>query len=388
MIWNPYVVPGFPGVLFDQRASRVDLLVYITTVQHQMSNDGRRSTALSFLYGRQFQEMFKLMADEFALSDAVARGSAPEEPIRDISKVSQSFIQAEAYYQRLFYGAQKLYGKDAAFDFRKIVGMAPLVAGGAPDLIFVDGPDVATQDASVAAAQTVKDLTAQRDQANANLLDVQKRIAAAQATLANLKPVDDPSATDIYSVVVNAERADTQATLTALQQQLPQYQAQLKALTARINAALSQLQSTETNSTTTRVEHNLDEAATRPLVPLPAAEQYFETRDAAMRYNWRPICTLDEYVVFYDSAAEGAIPAFGHARSVGARFFERIRTLTPPVLGEDGQPIPPPTGADGLGTTTTVPGLTSTNFPQTRSNWDDILIAYRNNVVNVKAPRT
>jgi hypothetical protein len=388
IVWNPYVVPGFPGVLFDNRASRVDLLIYITTVQHRMSNDGQRGTTLSYLYGRQFQEMFKVMADEFALNDAVARGSAPEEPIRDVSKITQSFIQAETYYQRLFYGAQPLFGKDAAFDFRKIVGMAPEVAGGAPELIFVDGPDVATQDTSVAAAQTIKDLTTLRDQTSAAVLDIQSRIAAAQATLAALKPVDDPSATDIYSIVVNSERTSTQATLTALQQQLPPLQAKLSSLTQRINAALSTLQGAESGSSFTRVEHNLDQAAIRPLVPLPTSEGFFESRDAAMRYNWRPICTLDEYVVFFDSAAEGAIPAFGAPRSVGARFYERIRTFIPPEIGEDGQPVPPPPGIDGLSATTSVVGLNSTNFPQTRSNWDDMLIAYRNNVINVKAPRT
>jgi hypothetical protein len=388
IVWNPYVVPGFPGVLFDQRASRVDLIVYITTVQHRMSNEGQRGTTLSFLYGRQFQEMFKLMSDEFALSDAVARGSAPEEPIRDVSKISQSFIQAESYYRRLFYGAQQLFGKDAAFDFRKIVGMAPLVPGAAPDLIFVDGPDVASQDAGVTAAQTIKDLTPLRDAASATLLDIQSRLSTALRGLQTHKVEDVPEPFNIFSTVAENDILDKQAEVTALLKQQSEKQAEVASLTARINAALSTLQGVESATSFTRVEHNLDEAATRPLVPLPAAEQFFESRDAAMRYNWRPICTLDEYVVFYDSAAEGSIPPFGHPRSVGARFFERIRTLTPPTLGEDGQPLPPPPGADGLGTTTSVPGLTSENFPQTRSNWDDVLIAYRNNVINVKAPRT
>lgn len=383
VIWNPYVVPGFPGVLFDQRASRVDLIVYITTVQHQMSNEGRRSTTLSFLYGRQFQEMFKLMAEEFSLSDAVARGTAPEEPIRDVSKVTQSFIQAESYYQRLFYGAQPLYGKDAAFDFRKIVGMEAPVAGGSPDLIFVDGPDVATQDTNVAAAQTIKDLSSARDQASATLLDINARISAAQATIATLKTGDVPAPDDIFAVVEAAALADAERTLAGLLAQQGPLQTKLASLTQRINAAISIVQGTESASDFTRVEHNLEEAAVRPLVPLPTAEQYFENRDAAMRYNWRPICTLDEYVVFYDSVAEGTVPSFGHARSVGARFFERIRALVGP--GADFQP---PSGADGLGSSAAVPGLSSANFPQTRANWDDILIAYRNNVINVKAPRT
>ena len=87
--------------------------------------------------------------------------------------------------------------------------------------------------------------------------------------------------------------------------------------------------------------------------------------------------------MFYDIAGEGTVPAFGHDRSVGARFFERIRHMTAPAAG-----FSPPAGIDGLGTSTNAPGISSESFPQTRASWDDALIAYRNNVLNVKAPRT
>lgn len=385
LTWNPYIVPGYPGVLFDQRASRVDLLVYITTVQHMMSNEGRRSTSISFLYGRQFQEMFQLLSDEFALDDSVARGAAPEEPIRDISKVVQSFIQAETYYQRLFYGGQSLYGKAASFDFRNIIGMQSLVPGGSPDPIFVDGPDVVTQDANVTAAQNVATLTPLRDTASATLLDIQSRIASANAAIVALHPTSTQNEDATYATVQQSAYDDLQASVTSLTQAQAQTQATLTSLNQRIAAAIAVVQGMQTSTGTafTRVEHNLDIAATRPLVPLPSTQQFFDSRDAALRYNWRPICTLDEYVVFFDSAAEGSIPAFGHARSVGARFFERIRTMTPPAAG-----FQPPVGADGLGTGTTVPGLSSANFPQTTANWDVPLLAYRNNVLYNKAPRT
>lgn len=380
--WNPYVVPGFPGVLFDQRASRVDLFVYITTVQQQMSNDGRRSTSLSFLYGRQFQELFQTLSDEFALDDSVARGSAPEEPVRDISKVAQSFIQAETYYQQLFYGAQPLFGKAASFDFRAIVGMESLVPGASPDLIFVDGPDVATQDANVAAAQTLSTLTTERDKVSATLLDVASQIAVSKKILAEKQPSAATDVVDAFAAVEQAAINQTQTDLLNLTVQQGLLQVQLSSLNIRINAALSIVQGTENRSGFTRVEHNLDIAATRPLVPLPSSQAYFDSRDAALRYNWRPICTLDEYVVFLNSAAEGSIPAFGHQRSVGARFFERIQTYTPPAAD-----FKPPPASDGL-TGTSVTGLSPENFPQTRARWDDALIAYRNNVLYNKAPRT
>jgi hypothetical protein len=378
--WNPYIVPGFPGAIFDNRASRVDLFCYITTIQQAMSNEGQRSTTLSFLYGRQFQEMFDLMALEFTRDDATARGSAPQEPIREVSKVVQSFTQAETYYQRLFYGAQRLYGKDAAFDFRKVIGYAPVEPGGTPEPIFVDGPDEATQDANVTARDTLATLVPQRDQTQAAILDLQSRIKTNQQIIASIpqssgtiEPFDFQATVDVG---VRNQALDDIATQT---QQLSVLQSQAVALNLRINAALSAVTSTENATGAQRVLHNL--AADRELVPLPSAQALFESRDAAMRYNWRPICTLDEYIVFHNSAGQGVIPAFGHPQSVGVRYYDRIRKFTPAPDN-----FVPPSDAAGIGVST-VPGLSASSFPQTRTDWDAALLAYKQNVLTVKAPR-
>lgn len=378
--WNPYVVPGFPVAIFDNRATRVDLFGYVTTVQQVMSNEGQRGTTLSFLYGRQVQEMFDLMATEFAQNDATARGSAPQEPIRDVSKVVQSFAQSETYYQRLFYGAQRLFGKDAAFDFRKIIGYAPVEPGGTPESIFVDGPDEATQDANVAARDSIATLVPLRDQTQATVLDLQAKIKANQAIAANPPiPSGTISAEDALATVNIAAIQQAVDDIAQQQAQLGLLQAQVAALDARINAALSTVQSTENTSGTQRVLHNLD--AQRELVPLPSAQALFDSRDAALRYNWRPICTLDEYIIFHNSAGQGVIPAFGHPQSVGVRYYDRIRTLT--AATDD---FAPPAGATGVNATS-VPGLNVANFPQTRAEWDKALIAYKQNVLSVKAPR-
>jgi hypothetical protein len=381
IVWNPYVVPGFPGVLFDQRASRVDLIVYITTVQHMMSNDGKRSTGLSFIYGRQFQEMFQLMADEFALNDATARGSAPEEPIRDTSKVVQSFIQAETFYQQLFYGAQPLFGKSASFDFRAIVGIQSPVPNGSPTLIYVDGPDVVTQDATVAASMTLTNLIPQRDTISATVMSLQANVAGVQASIAALNPTSQPDQNSAYATIQLAEYNAMIGQLAIYQSQLASAQAQLASFNQQISAANAIVQGTSTTAASA-VTHNLLDAAAGTLVPLPASQQYFDSRDAALRYNWRPICSLDEYVVFLNSAGQGSIPAFGHPRSVGARYFDRIQTYSSPPAG-----FAPPPGADGLTPGVPVPGL-STSFPQTSYDWDAALLAYKNNVLNNPAPRT
>lgn len=383
VVWNPYVVPGFPGVIFDQRASRVDLTVYITTVQHTMTHAGQRGTTLSFMYGRQFQEMFDLMALEFDQNDATARGTAPQEPIRDISKIIQSFPQAEAYYQRLFYGAQPLFGKDASFDFRKVVGYAPESPNGEAIPIFVEGPDVASGDSRAAAQQAYAILSKQRQEVSATLLDQQAQQAAAEKALAaiGVSTPADAADTSPYANVQQAARDVLNNQISDLDTQVLWLKAQLLRLDVLLNGAIQTLEETDAATRTTRVEHNL--SGTRELVPMPAYQSAFDSRDAAMRYNWRPICTLEEYIVFYGAGGVGAIPAFGHPQSVGVRYFERIRQMSSPPSAD----FVPPVGSDGL-KGANVPGLDSESFPQTRANWDLALEAYRKNVLNVKAPRT
>lgn len=375
IVWNPYVVPGFPMALFDQRATRVDLFAYVTGVQQYMDHAGQRNTTLSFMYGRQFQEMFADLQGEFALNNATVRGSAPQEPINEISQVVQSFIQSETYYEGLFFGGQQLFNKPASFDFRTVIGYAPSEPDGSPTPIFINGPDTVATTAADAANQTINSLTPLQTSLQAAVTDLQNQVAANQEIVAVANP------TDLFNAPIVAQ---AQQDLAAQQQTLNQYQTQLTSINTQITAALATINTAQTN-TGPVVQHNLD--PTQELVPLPAAENLFDSRDAAMRYNWRPICTLDEYVIFCGGSGENVIPAFGHPKSVGAQYYERIRTLTYPVPNADGSAFTPPAGSTGVATTS-VPGLTSANFPQTSSDWDQALVAYRDDVLNNPAPRT
>lgn len=400
LAWNPYVVPGFPMTLFDNRASRVDICAYVTTVQDSIDAQGRKDTTISFLYGRQLQEMFDLLARQFAAGEASA-GSAPAEPIRDVRKVVQSFAQAEDYYRRLFYGAQPLYGKDASFDFRKIIGYAPDVPSGSPVPIFVDGPEEAAQDDLVGAQTRLSQLGKDRADKATQFQAADVALRASLAAAAALDP--------LTSEVVKAQLAALQIQNGARGAALAVLQGELAAIDARIARDLAVIQSAQDVTRTAQVIHNL--VGDRELVPLPSAAAMFDSYEAAMRYAWRPICTLDEYIVFHDSAGEGQVPALGAQDSLGARYYERIRRMRPP----DVTTAPPP-GADGLGVlpvsipaqdaarvgaadpvsgqpaqaaaqARVAPSLPS-SFPQTRSDWDKALLAYRSNVRRVKAPRT
>lgn len=396
LAWNAYPVPGFPMAAFDQRATRVDLFAYITTVQQQMSNRERK-TQVSFTYARTVQEMFDIMAQTFA-QGSPAFGTGPREPVRDIRQVIQSFTEAEAYYQKLFYGNQQLYNKDAAFDWRKIIAYAPTVPGSDPETIFIEGGNEAALQRYADAGQAFVSLTPKLNNAKAEFAKLTQQKADADAAVAAL--------TGAGSTVDITNLKQAQIDQASLQQQLDQMAKVITGLETQLAAAQATLNDT-TILKQNQVTHNL--VGDREIVPALGAEKYFSNYDDAVKYNWRPRCTLDEYIIFYNSAGESEIPAFKHPRSVGARYFERIRRLTPLTATTT-----LPAGADGLNastvanpnaatqgspavatgdtatppsTTPVVPGLPS-DFPQMRADWNTILEAYRNNVYSAKAPRT
>ena len=397
LTWNPYIVPGFPMAIFDQRASRVDLFAYAISVQHVMTHRSRE-TIVSFSHGRSVQEMFDVMINEFA-NNTGALGTGPREPIKEVRQAIQNFDRAELFYQKLFYGAQKLYGKDAVMDWRKLIAYAPVVPEAPPESIYVYGGSEAAISEYETAQATIVTQTKALTTLNTERLALIEQQTQAQNTL------DRNAANQSSTTYSEIQVAQAQQDLETINQKLKQKDKEIVAAEKSLTAAEAVVND-ETISKSTTVTHNLD--PTREIVPTRAAEKYFENYDEAMAYNWRPRCTLDEYIIFHNSKGEGEIPAFGHPRSVGVRYYSRIQRMTPPtadtVLPKGADGLSPPytenpagsaqgTTNEATGTTPTqskntpkIPGLPRT-FPQTRSDWDSILTAYRNNVYNVKVPR-
>lgn len=123
LAFNPYVIPGFPCVIFDQRAQPVDVVGYLMSVTHSLSV-GSTTTTIQYSFGRTFGEMFELLRDVIA-DQKVEYGSAPLDPVSQIRDISQTFPQAETFYNALLFGrSAQPPGKPAAFDFREVVGYA------------------------------------------------------------------------------------------------------------------------------------------------------------------------------------------------------------------------------------------------------------------------
>lgn len=391
--FNPFVIPGFPGAVFDNRATRMDIFCYITSVEHVMAERSVQ-TVISYAYGRTFQEMFDLLAKDFA-EGSTAFAVGPRDPIRDVRDVIQHFASAETFYQALLFGRPEKPLKAAAFDWRQVVGYRSDIEGDQPDPIILDGTNDSLINAYNQAVLDDRKLAA-------NLTVLAESQAAAEAeVIAATEDIDRISSLTVTTPVDVAQLNQAEATLAASTTKRADLDKRVAENEAERAKLLPTLQNKDVQNKT--VTHNL--STTRELVPMPSFEDAFNSFDAAMQYVWRPICSLDEYIIFTGVVGENPIPAFGTPFSIGARYYERIGRMVPLPANFK---LPP--GADGiagvitqLSSTTqvaqpdggnqgapqpapTVPGL-QPDFPQTRANWDLALLAYRSNVYIAKVPR-
>lgn len=153
MAWNPYVVPGFPCVIFDSKASAFHTVGYLMNVQQTLSRDGM-DTAINYGMSRTIPEMLDLLKSELVKNPGKIFGSAPLEPITSIRDIIQDFTKAEQFYNALFFQRQPMAeGKKASFDFREVIGYDNGTKS--PDPIKLEDVAVGSTGATGTSEQTV-----------------------------------------------------------------------------------------------------------------------------------------------------------------------------------------------------------------------------------------
>lgn len=422
--FQPYVVPGFPMVAFDDFQSRLHTIGYLMRANQTITAMGLNTT-LQFSYGRTIYEFLEDIANEIdnpALQSrkGLATAAAPPEPIPEIRDIVQHEYKCDQFYQALFH--QRL-DKDTASKKRK-----PAVFRARDILAFVkaDGKldDITIEGKNEERITTdTKNLT----KAKAYLQKIKERgpggLADGTASPEEMQQfvwaVDIASDNNVSEFGGYQQVAEDMIDITIGGEPALQVQNEYERLLLTVDSRLNDLENPQTN-------HNLAGAAQRELTPKPGFEPLFDSYDAAMKYCSRPICTLEEYILFIGGTAEGPQDDVAYRNSGGkpsARYYTRIRTLTGATdatnvtaaqqgfsSSDSGQPKAKPAGpataTGGAATGGGQEGLLSeikptpeiqpvepgeavpTNFPQMRAEWDKVLLRYRRNVYSaVKVQR-
>lgn len=110
LAFNPYILPGFPSVVYDQKASGFDVMAYVMSVTHSMAADrsgAHMSTQVNLGFIRTFEEMAEGRETTKDLTQEATEYESdiyPPEPIPGVRDIFQTKESAEKFYEILLYG--------------------------------------------------------------------------------------------------------------------------------------------------------------------------------------------------------------------------------------------------------------------------------------------
>lgn len=121
MAFNPYVVPGFPMMVFDQKGVGVSTLGYVNSLDVSWtatSGSPAMDTDVGLTFMRTLAESLCLLGSVSSQSKGLDMG--PVEVIPEVAVVFQLLLPAHDFYSKLFFQNQKLK-QAAVFDWRSMV---------------------------------------------------------------------------------------------------------------------------------------------------------------------------------------------------------------------------------------------------------------------------
>ena len=407
--FDPYPVPGFPLVAFDDFQSRLHLVGYLMAVTHAISA-GSAATSLSFTYGRTIYEFLTDIANEMDQPQnpdrkGLATAAAPPEPIPEVRDIMQHEWRANQFYQQLLWRRTDASAEKSTREQSTVCCIRDLLAFVKPDgtlePIKIEGTNEETLRQQRAQLTTLKEALAPlnndsvlelwtRSRSGSLQLDwtdIQRAHPELKGPLTALEKIGKLGM-DMSRPLMTASVNDLTG---AASQGFLSLKDAIKTVFAEVDAAIA---------APPKTWHNLDGAAQKELAPTPGLEPLFDSFDAGMKYASRPVCTLDEYISFIGGVREGANDEFAYEDGSGvpsARYYTRIRYLkgaTPADVATAAQQnLPPdtpatPNGGSGTSSQTgeKIPQQSTPEtagegvpleFPVMRAQWDTILLSHR-----------
>lgn len=340
MTFNPYVVPGFPMVVFDSLTDGQHIVGYVADVSHSCTSSSWQTT-VNLVHAQSLDEFVYEVyrarigdTPEGVLSGCVA---APPNPIPTVRDVAQDLPRAEEYFSKLFH-QNTTYPegsvKRAAFDFTKAIWFVMPSGQQYPfDLIM-------------SAQKTVAEVARREQETDAITAKIEADTEAYEAFLVKSTVPGSADAAEIPT------RVDTYR-----QNRWAQYQEEV--FRTRQETGFEQLVNT--------VLQNYVSVA-----PSPKFADIFARHDAAMQFISRPICSLEEYIDFRGSRGTriGKVSATDPRQGKGAVYYEQILNLTP-------GPGPAPTFDENNNLVT--PNIAE--LPDMRYDWATIIKKYRSKII-------
>lgn len=347
MPFNPYIVAGFPVVIFNSEEDGNHFVGHVVAIEHQLSATSMR-TVVSFAMGQTLDEYLQNIYDanignnQDNLVDSVA--AAPANPIPVIRRTTQYQDKAEAYFSRVLHQSQ-IYGattegpsqvKAAAFNVVDAVRF------------------------QIPGDEKLHSLTDAL--ADADAVKFKQKFENVQSSLQTEFDKDFALAQENIKKRLQANKITGPAYDTALAQETDAARVNLEQV-YRSKAIARFLELPRKNPKNEILDRYT------ALVPSTEFAPMFAKFESAMYYVSRPVCTLEEYVRFRGpwGWAQNKVPADDPRQGKGADYYARILTF------KEGPGDPPKIDAN-----TNIPmDPLPKDLPETRMAWSARLENYR-----------
>jgi hypothetical protein len=143
LAFDPYIVPGFPAVVFDSRVSKLDTLGYVMSVTHSWDAESPSvSTQVTMSYIRSFAEFIGIYKNGDAELDLDGYlgmygndsfASFPREPIDDVARLLQTY-EAANVYKTLLYPNNSALNRDLMFKWDEMLNVYTVAGSAVTDL--------------------------------------------------------------------------------------------------------------------------------------------------------------------------------------------------------------------------------------------------------------
>jgi hypothetical protein len=132
LAFDPYIVPGFPAVVFDSRDCKFDIFGYVQSVSHTWNVESPEiSTSVTLGYLRSFPEFLNvykerdrdLDLDNYMRDSDGGYLSAPRDPIAEVARIMQTVDKTNEFYTRLFYPTVDDMGNKFIFNWEEMLDL-------------------------------------------------------------------------------------------------------------------------------------------------------------------------------------------------------------------------------------------------------------------------
>jgi hypothetical protein len=293
MMFNPYIICGFPCAVMGGEKSGLHFYGEVVSVNHSLSASGHTTSAQIGTLRTVNSMLQGIVADGFPVD------SYPQEPVEEIRDLLQVYEQANEYYSQILkkdkIGTVSAKELEAAVEYKKLQETLEEKTDHRGRWFVVYG-------ALVPKIPQLADILKGLDQEISSLEAEASKLESKVTNVAKI-PIGLPAAFDFKSFLGWQSAENPKAIDFIVVNELDKDRRKV---------------TDPSGKRTSRAGYRTDK-----LVPLPETRKYFESSAQAMKLVSRPVCTLEQYIDFYSCVDLDKSISSTEGRGRGCRLGEK-----------------------------------------------------------------